>query len=190
MQQAASFHGSAPAPSFLSIWIPVLTSFSNGQWCGSVSQINPFLPNLLLVMVFPPSNRNPKTHPQTDGPGFYKKAVWASHRGKPLSTTTSWLLNQLLPPGSCPFWGPVLIFFDDEQWCGCIIWKSKTKQKPPFLPQATLATAFHQSNDNSKKMFELTPILGDSEKHHGPPVKVRTCGGQLIDRVLAEVRLK
>lgn len=28
--------------------------------------------------------------------------------------TPPWPLHQLLPPGSCPVWAPVLIFFDDS----------------------------------------------------------------------------
>jgi hypothetical protein len=43
------------------ICIPVLTSFNDGLQCGNVSQINPFLPNLLSVMIFYHSNSNPKT---------------------------------------------------------------------------------------------------------------------------------
>lgn len=35
-----------------------LTSFSDELQCGTVSQINPFLPNLLLVLVFGHGNRN------------------------------------------------------------------------------------------------------------------------------------
>lgn len=34
------------------VWVLVLTSFHDGLWCGNVSQINPFLSNLLLVVVF------------------------------------------------------------------------------------------------------------------------------------------
>ena len=36
--------------------VPALTSFSDGPWCESMSQIDPFL---LLAMVFYHSNRNP-----------------------------------------------------------------------------------------------------------------------------------
>ena len=39
---------SAPAPASWPAWVPVLTSFGDEQQCGSVSCINPFLPNLLL----------------------------------------------------------------------------------------------------------------------------------------------
>lgn len=39
-------------------WVPVLTSFSDKQWYGSLTQINPFLPRLLLVMVFYHSSKN------------------------------------------------------------------------------------------------------------------------------------
>jgi hypothetical protein len=39
---------SASAPAFWPAWVPVLTSFGDEQQYGSVSWINPFLPNLLL----------------------------------------------------------------------------------------------------------------------------------------------
>jgi hypothetical protein len=39
---------SASAPASWPAWVPVLTSFGDEQQCGSVSGINPFLPNLLL----------------------------------------------------------------------------------------------------------------------------------------------
>jgi hypothetical protein len=39
---------SASAPASWPAWVPVLTSFGDEQQCGSVSWINPFLPNLLL----------------------------------------------------------------------------------------------------------------------------------------------
>jgi hypothetical protein len=50
-RQASKEHpsmASASAPAFWPAWVPVLTSFSDEQQHGSVSQINPFLPNLLL----------------------------------------------------------------------------------------------------------------------------------------------
>jgi hypothetical protein len=34
------------------IWVPALTSFNNEQWCGHLSQINPFLPGLLWSWCF------------------------------------------------------------------------------------------------------------------------------------------
>jgi hypothetical protein len=39
---------SASAPASWPAWVPVLTSFGDQQQYGSVSWINPFLPNLLL----------------------------------------------------------------------------------------------------------------------------------------------
>jgi hypothetical protein len=39
---------SATAPAFWPAWVPVLTSFGDEQQYGSVSWMNPFLPNLLL----------------------------------------------------------------------------------------------------------------------------------------------
>jgi hypothetical protein len=43
---------SASAPAPCPAWVPVLTSFGDEQQHGSVSRINPFLSNLLLVMMF------------------------------------------------------------------------------------------------------------------------------------------
>jgi hypothetical protein len=37
---------SASAPASWPAWVPVLTSFNDEHWYGSVSQINPFFPNL------------------------------------------------------------------------------------------------------------------------------------------------
>jgi hypothetical protein len=50
-KQASKKHpsmASASAPASWPTWVPVLTSFSDGQKHGSISRINPFLPNLLL----------------------------------------------------------------------------------------------------------------------------------------------
>jgi hypothetical protein len=50
-KQASKKHPSmtsASAPASWPAWVPVLTSFGDKQQYGSVSQINPFLPNLLL----------------------------------------------------------------------------------------------------------------------------------------------
>jgi hypothetical protein len=50
-KQASKEHpsmASASAPASWPAWVPVLTSFGDGQQCGNVSWINPFLPNLLL----------------------------------------------------------------------------------------------------------------------------------------------
>jgi hypothetical protein len=50
-KQASREHSSmasASAPAFLPAWVPILTSFGDEQQHGSVSPINPFLPNLLL----------------------------------------------------------------------------------------------------------------------------------------------
>ena len=56
-EQASKQHpsmilGSAPA-SRTSVWLPVLCSFNDEQWCGSVSQINPSFPKLFLASVLP-----------------------------------------------------------------------------------------------------------------------------------------
>jgi hypothetical protein len=50
-KQASKEHpsmASASAPASWPAWVPVLTSFGDEQQYGSVSWINPFLPNLLL----------------------------------------------------------------------------------------------------------------------------------------------
>ena len=50
-EQASKEHPSmtsASAPASWPAWVPVLTSFGDEQQHGSVSRINPFLPNLLL----------------------------------------------------------------------------------------------------------------------------------------------
>jgi hypothetical protein len=50
-KQASKEHpsmASASAPASWPAWVPVLISFGDEQQYGSVSQINPFLPNLLL----------------------------------------------------------------------------------------------------------------------------------------------
>jgi hypothetical protein len=50
-KQASKEHpsmASASAPAFWPAWVPVLTSFGDEQQYGSVSRINPFLPNLLF----------------------------------------------------------------------------------------------------------------------------------------------
>ena len=41
------------------VWVHVLTSFNDGLKSRNVSQINPLLHNLLFVMMFHCSNRNP-----------------------------------------------------------------------------------------------------------------------------------
>ena len=54
-KQANKWHPSvvsASAPASWPAWVPVLTSSSDKQQCGNVSQINPFLPNCFLVMMF------------------------------------------------------------------------------------------------------------------------------------------
>ena len=50
---------STSAPASWPAWIPVLTSSGDEQQCGSVSWINPFLPNLLLHQDVLCRNRNP-----------------------------------------------------------------------------------------------------------------------------------
>jgi hypothetical protein len=48
---------------------------------------------------------------------------------KPVSSTPPWPLYQLLPPGSCPAWVPVLTSFFDGLWCRSTRWIN------PFLPK-------------------------------------------------------
>lgn len=49
--------GSHPA------WVPVLTAFDNELFYGTVSEINPFLPELLFLMMLH-HHRNLKAHPK------------------------------------------------------------------------------------------------------------------------------
>jgi hypothetical protein len=63
-KQARNQHPSWPLlqlmpPDFSPAWVAALTFFSDGLWCESVSQINPFHLNLLLVTVFYHRNSNP-----------------------------------------------------------------------------------------------------------------------------------
>jgi hypothetical protein len=43
------------SPDSCLVWVRPLTSFSDEQWYGSVSQIGPFLLNLILTMMFYPN---------------------------------------------------------------------------------------------------------------------------------------
>jgi hypothetical protein len=52
-----SLHHFLPSGSY-SVRVLVLTSFSDGLQCGNVSQINPFLPSLILFVVFHHTNSN------------------------------------------------------------------------------------------------------------------------------------
>lgn len=56
-----------PSGSF-PVRLPVLTSFDDKLGCASTSQTNLFFPNLLLVMLFHFSSRNPKTICGIDNP--------------------------------------------------------------------------------------------------------------------------
>lgn len=66
-------------------WPRSWCAFLNDGWCGVVC------------------------YSQTAGPGCYKEAGWSinqSIRSKPLGSTLSWPLHELLPPGSCPAGAP------------------------------------------------------------------------------------
>jgi hypothetical protein len=58
-KQASKQHPSMAAASASCLQVPDLVSFSDRLQCGSLRPINCFLPNLLLVMVFHHSKRNP-----------------------------------------------------------------------------------------------------------------------------------
>ena len=60
-QRSSMASATAAAPSSCSDWVLFLTSFNDKQWCGSVNQINSFLLNLLLILLFYHSNSDPKT---------------------------------------------------------------------------------------------------------------------------------
>lgn len=68
-------------------------------------------------------------HSWTGGPLFYKKA------GQ-VNSTTPWPLHQLLPPGFCPVWIPVLTSFSDKQQCGSVSWIN------PFFPRLLWSWGF------------------------------------------------
>jgi hypothetical protein len=54
-KQASKEHhsvASASVPAFWPAWVPVLNFLGDEQQYGSVSRINPFLPNCFLVMIF------------------------------------------------------------------------------------------------------------------------------------------
>lgn len=64
-------------------------------------------------------------------------------RSKPISSSFQSPL-QLLPPGSCAGWVPVLLAFKDE------LWYRLMSEMNPFLPKLLLIMAIHHSNSNPK----------------------------------------
>ena len=68
--------------------------------------------------------------------GSIRKMAEHVMRSKPVSSTLPWPPHQLLPPGSCPVWVPVLTSFDDEQQYGSI------SQRNPFLSNLVFSYVF------------------------------------------------
>ena len=52
--------------------------------------------------------------------GSIEKQAEQATSGKPVSSSPPRPLQQLLPPGSCLGWVPVLTSFSDEQRCGSV----------------------------------------------------------------------
>ena len=52
--------------------------------------------------------------------GSIRKQAEQVRGSKPVSNIPPWPLHQLLPPGSCPVWVPVLTSFSDELWYGSV----------------------------------------------------------------------
>jgi hypothetical protein len=79
-------------------------------------------------------------HPWASGPGFYKKAGWASHRSKPPTHPHSLCVSSCLQVPAllevCP---------DFLQW-SIVMWKHKPNN--PFPPQVASLLVFHNSNSN------------------------------------------
>lgn len=60
-------------------------------------------------------------------------ALWSVRLDQPWGVSQQaailpWLLHQLLPPGSCPVWVPIMTSFSVEQWWGSV------SPINPFLP--------------------------------------------------------
>jgi hypothetical protein len=82
---------SASAPAFWPAWVPVLTSFGDEQQYGSVSWINPFLPNLLLSHDV---CAEIETLTKTEGKHFSDQAITLAKQswsGPSISWETKWL---------------------------------------------------------------------------------------------------
>ena len=68
--------------------------------------------------------------------GSINKQVEEATRSKLVSSPPPRPLHQLLPPGSCPAWVPVLTSFDHKLWSGSI------RQINPFLPELLWSWCF------------------------------------------------
>ena len=60
--------------------------------------------------------------------GSIRRQAERAMDSKPISSTPPWPRHQLLSPGSCPVWVPILTSFDDEQRYG------SRSQINPFFP--------------------------------------------------------
>ena len=69
-----------------------------------------------------------------------------SRLSKPVSSTPPWPLHQLLSPGSCPAWVPVLTSLD-ERWC--------MSQTNPLLPRLLWLQCFITTTVTLSKIVSL-----------------------------------
>ena len=91
---------SAPHSRFLPAQAPVLTSFDDELWGGSLSQISPFLPQVALVMLFQHSNGTPDFNRSlVRWTTWGSKTCSLSRRSQWLPTHREWTL--LLPTVHC-----------------------------------------------------------------------------------------
>lgn len=85
---------------------------------------------------------------------------WASHEGQASKQNPSMSLHQLLIPGSCPVWVPVLIYFEDElNWINTVV--SKLLWSWCFITEIVTLTKiitlkfFNESISSSSELTEI-----------------------------------
>lgn len=79
--------------------------------------------------------------------GFHKKWAWANHGNLPVTSTPTWSLNQLLPPGSSQILVPALTSFSDGLLFGILANQSL------FSPSC-FVLVFHHSNRHTKRTIK------------------------------------
>jgi hypothetical protein len=85
-------------------------------------------------------------------------------RSKPVSSTPSWPPHQLLPPGSCSAWVPVLTSFDNKQWSGSISWGTSHVFLPNLL---RLVMVLHRSHRNLERTPPICALISSHFSAHG-----------------------
>lgn len=88
-----------------------------------------------------------------------RKQAKQAKNNKPVSSTTPWPLYQLLHPGSCLAWLPVLNSLSDGLLYGSI------SQTHPFLLEFILVMVFHYSNRNPKTNRDRRRKRNPGERH-------------------------